>query len=104
MGDPDEVCLIHTCDNGNCLYLSSVIVTASLDRVKGYGISHIVSVCDAVPSSDEIVYHCIPIQDEEHEDILIHLDAAFDFIEHGLSLGSVLVHCMVRQSADQSTN
>lgn len=40
-----------------------------------------------------VIYKRIPIFDNKGEDILPHMNTAFEFIEHGKHYGSILVHC-----------
>ena len=69
----------------------SLSAAKSLDVLSELGITHILSVCPDYPEDKNlcgsennippITHRCIPIQDSESEDILIHLPSAVSFIK-----------------------
>lgn len=60
-----------------------------------YGISHILSVCPNYPTTGPN-HMQIAVLDTEHENLLIHLPKACQFIQDALDSGDrVLVHCVM---------
>jgi len=77
------------------------VATCSLAAAKSLadhpelGITHVLSVCPEYPSKGPR-HLCIPVQDSEYEDLLIHLPQACHFIQTALDAGGkVLVHCVM---------
>ncbi|TFK46990.1 phosphatases II [Heliocybe sulcata] len=77
------------------LYIGNLAAAKSLADHPELGITHILSVCPEYPSQG--AHHlCIPVQDTEYEDLLIHLPEACRFIQTALDAGGkVLVHCVM---------
>jgi len=61
------------------------------------GITHVLSVCPEYPADPEDNRHlCIPVQDSEFENLLVHLPVACSFIQDAVDAGGkVLVHCVM---------
>ncbi|KAI0068524.1 phosphatases II [Artomyces pyxidatus] len=79
----------------NQLYIGNLSAATSLDLRRQFGITHILSVCPDYPSQGPN-HLTIPVQDNEYEDLLIHLPAACRFIQTSLNGGGrVLVHCVM---------
>ncbi|THH10301.1 hypothetical protein EW146_g8411 [Bondarzewia mesenterica] len=77
------------------LYIGNLSSAMTLDIHPELGITHLVSVCPDYPSQgpDHLT---IPVQDSEHEDLLIHFPKACRFIQTVLDEGGkVLVHCVM---------
>ena len=72
-------------------------VALSSAQRSGLGITHVLSVCPDYPAKPEDTHHlCIPVQDSEFENLLIHLPIACRFIQDALDAGGkVLVHCVM---------
>jgi dual specificity phosphatase 12 len=77
------------------LFLGNLSSALSSDLRKQLGITHILSVCPDFPSTGPN-HLCIPVQDSEYDDILIHLPEANRFIQNALHEGGrILVHCVM---------
>ncbi|KNZ72598.1 putative rhodanese domain-containing dual specificity protein phosphatase [Termitomyces sp. J132] len=80
------------------IYLGNIGAAQSPETLKKLGTTHILSVCPEYPSTGPN-HFSIPIEDWEHENILIHLPATCQFIEPALSCNSkILVHCLMGMS------
>ncbi|KAG5725674.1 putative rhodanese domain-containing dual specificity protein phosphatase [Termitomyces sp. T112] len=80
------------------IYLGNIGAAQSPETLKKLGTTHILSVCPEYPSTGPN-HFSIPIEDWEHENILIHLPATCQFIESALSCNSkILVHCLIGMS------
>ena len=75
----------------------SLQVALSSSQRSGLGITHVLSVCPDHPANPEDRNHlCIPVQDSEFENLLVHLPIACSFIQTALDAGGkVLVHCVM---------
>lgn len=75
----------------------SLQVALSSSQRSGLGITHVLSVCPDYPADPEDRHHlCIPVQDSEFENLLVHLPIACSFIQHALDAGGkILVHCVM---------
>jgi len=75
----------------------SLQVALSPSQRSGLGITHVLSVCPEYPAEPEDSHHlCIPVQDSEFENLLVHLPIACRFIQDALDAGGkVLVHCVM---------
>ncbi|EIW76527.1 phosphatases II [Coniophora puteana RWD-64-598 SS2] len=80
------------------LYIGNLAAGFSKDLHAQLNITHVLSVCPENPSSDAdaVTHLCIPIQDTEFDDLLIHLPRTCQFIQSALdNHGVVLVHCLM---------
>ncbi|KAF9651237.1 DSPc-domain-containing protein [Thelephora ganbajun] len=79
------------------LYIGSLQVALSSSQRSALGITHVLSVCPDYPAEPEDKYHlCIPVQDSEFENLLVHLPIACSFIQGAIDAGGkVLVHCVM---------
>ena len=80
------------------LYIGNLAAGLSKDLHAQLNITHILSVCPENPSTnaDAQNHLCIPVQDSELDDLLIHLPNACQFIQSALDThGVVLVHCLM---------
>ncbi|KAJ7493331.1 protein-tyrosine phosphatase-like protein [Mycena galericulata] len=77
------------------LYLGNLLAAESPQLMMRLGITHILSVCpDYLVTSKDVKHLTIPVQDDEHFNILQHLPATCQFIQEGLDEGGkVFVHC-----------
>jgi hypothetical protein len=72
-------------------------VALSSSQRSALGITHVLSVCPDYPAEPEDSRHlCIPVQDSEFENLLVHLPIACRFIQDAIDVGGkVLVHCVM---------
>jgi len=78
------------------LYIGSYTsASRSLPLLQELGVNHIVTAGRNLPPKFQkaVKYLLLELDDWMGEDILSHLDSAFEFIEIGMQNGSVLVHC-----------
>ena len=75
----------------------SLQVALSSSQRSGLGITHVLSVCPDYPADPKDSHHlCIPVQDSEFENLLVHLPLACSFIQNAIDAGGkVLVHCVM---------
>lgn len=75
----------------------SLQVALSSSQKSGLGITHVLSVCPDHPADPGDNHHlCIPVQDSEFENLLVHLPSACSFIQNAIDAGGkVLVHCVM---------
>ena len=75
----------------------SLQAALSSSHRSGLGITHVLSVCPEHPAGPEDNNHlCIPVQDSEFENLLVHLPIACRFIQDAIDVGGrVLVHCVM---------
>ncbi|KAJ3520812.1 hypothetical protein NMY22_g12580 [Coprinellus aureogranulatus] len=78
------------------LYLGNLSANLSAEYRAGLGITHIVSVCTDCSSTGPN-HLVISVDDNEYEDILVHIPKAVEFIDKALQEegGKVLVHCVM---------
>ena len=101
----DQVSRAFWLDETRSLYLSSIIPVSDRHELAARGIVRVVTVCDAhIHRYSGITYHKVDIRDDEHEDIIVHLDGCIAFMNDGLKEGSVLVHCQASQTQGKFTN
>jgi hypothetical protein len=81
----------------NNLFISSY-VGASFENLKTLEITHVVTVLDnASPNFGESINsHLVDIIDVPKENILIHFQDTFKFINSGIEDGRVLIHCRLK--------
>ena len=86
----------------SCLFHPGLIhpslqVALSSSQRSGLGITHVLSVCPEYPADPEDNHHlCIPVEDSEFENLLVHLPVACSFIQNAVDAGGkVLVHCVM---------
>ncbi|KAI9062511.1 phosphatases II [Trametes sanguinea] len=81
------------------LYLSGLYTAVDEEQLIAMGVTHIVSVIEYRPKYPKTLTRLktlhIPVEDNEHADILQHLDMATAFIKSALEdrRNTVLVHC-----------
>jgi len=88
------------------LYLGNVLSSQDLTSLRHHGITHILNATTSLPNvygngleppdlGPAFVYRRVPLEDNNKEDLLAHLDGAVDFIADALSKpgNGVLVHC-----------
>jgi protein-tyrosine phosphatase len=87
----------HPPSSWTTLMRRSLQVASSSSQRSALGITHVLSVCPEYPAEPEDVHHlCIPAQDSEFENLLVHLPAACSFIQNAIDgSGKVLVHCVM---------
>src|SRR5882757_6464792 len=75
----------------------SLQVALSSSQRSALGITHVLSVCPDHPAEPEDNHHlCIPVQDSEFENLLVHLPIACRFIHDAIDAdGKILVHCVM---------
>merc|ERR1712154_202491 len=86
----------------NGLYLGSIGAAKNLEWLKSNGITHILCVAGGIGSiyPKQFEYKIVDIDDAPNEDITVHFEACYDFIESALQKdnGRVLVHCFAGMS------
>lgn len=89
------------------LYLSSIDSALDSQTLTSYSIKTIVSVLSNLPKFnriDSIDYYYIELDDDEQQDLLVHLDQTFQIIEKSLKNNrNVLVHCALGVSRSSAT-
>ncbi|TFK23533.1 phosphatases II [Coprinopsis marcescibilis] len=77
------------------LYLGNLAAAKDPILLASLGITHILSVCPDYPSTGAN-HHVIAVDDNEYEDILVHLGKACAFVQDAVDAnGRVLVHCVM---------
>mmetsp|Transcript_1640 Transcript_1640/g.3529 ORF Transcript_1640/g.3529 Transcript_1640/m.3529 type:complete len:186 (+) Transcript_1640:3278-3835(+) len=79
------------------LYLGSVAAAQSSYSLRSLGITHILTVADAIPPKfpRRIEYKIVEVTDEETTALLPYFDECVEFIQKAIADGgSVLVHCL----------
>ncbi|RDB20040.1 hypothetical protein Hypma_013100 [Hypsizygus marmoreus] len=77
------------------IYLGNLSAALSFEQRTKLGTTHVLSACPEFPSTGPN-HLTIPIEDNEYENILIHLPNACQFIQNALDQGGkVLVHCVM---------
>ncbi|KAJ7746801.1 protein-tyrosine phosphatase-like protein [Mycena maculata] len=79
------------------LFLGNLSAAESPQLMARLGITHILSVCpDYLAIGANMQHLTLPMQDDEHFDILQHLPSACRFIQDGVDAGGrVFVHCVM---------
>lgn len=86
------------------LYLGSQAAESGpVESLKSLGISSVLQLGTGPtmqPSHADLTYKCICVEDRDGEDLVRMLidSNALDFIDHGISMGSILVHCQLGMS------
>lgn len=82
------------------LYIGNNSAAKNLSLLKSRGITHILICASEIGPSfpDRFIYKKLNIQENFDFNISAYFDEAFEFIEQGVSEGSVLVHCAQGQS------
>ncbi|KAJ7613997.1 protein-tyrosine phosphatase-like protein, partial [Roridomyces roridus] len=88
----------------NKVYLGNLVAARSTRSLTERRITHVLSICtDALPAElpqSGFQHMRIPIEDVDSADLLVHLPAACQFINHALQTGgAILVHSGISRSA-----
>ncbi|KAM3130106.1 hypothetical protein pb186bvf_017812 [Paramecium bursaria] len=80
--------------NQGTLYLGDYQSALDIVKLKVHNIKTLISIVTQIDIKyNEINHRIIYINDKEDQDIKQYFDKTFDWIDKGLSIGSVLVHC-----------
>ncbi|EAU82612.2 hypothetical protein CC1G_07894 [Coprinopsis cinerea okayama7 len=92
MAQAEQVCITEVLDGR--IYLGNLAAARDVERRNQLGITRVLSVCPDYPSEGGDHHEVIDVEDDEYQDILVHLPGACAFIQRAVDRREkVLVHC-----------